>query len=158
MPKVLEKADAEFQGTVLVSNTLNYLQKVTTISGAASEQTLTASDSGTLFLVDASTGAQTFTLPALKSGFNIKIIVTVLSDNDVIITAPGDNMIFSGANFTASSAAGSHLTDTCTTVRMNADTVNAVVGSRVEIYCDGTNYVAIGESSTASDTAFWARS
>ena len=127
-------------------------------AGSSSTVTLTAADSGKVYLVTATDGTQTFTLPALTAGFNIEIIVTVLSDNDVVITAPGDNMIVSCRNFTASGAAEVAVTDTCTNLVMNADTVNAVVGTRVRIFCDGTNYVAIGDSSVQSGTTFWVTS
>ena len=134
-------------------------QKVVTVTGAGSSSTvtLTAADSGKVYLVNAADGTQTFTLPALTSGFNIEVIVTVASDNDILITAPGDNMIVSCRNFTASGAAEVAVTDTCTNLVMNADTV-AVVGTRVRVFCDGTNYVAIGDSSVQSGTAFWVTS
>tara|TARA_Y100000593_G_scaffold81920_1_gene153543 strand:- start:16643 stop:17146 length:504 start_codon:yes stop_codon:yes gene_type:complete len=136
------------------------LEKVVAVTGAGSSSTVTLSsnDSGKVFLVNAADGTQTFTLPALTSGFYIEVIVTVLSDNDVVITAPGDNMIVSCRNFTASGAAAVHVTDTCTNLVMNADTANAVVGARVRVYCDGTNYVAIGDSSVASNSTFWVTS
>ena len=127
-------------------------------AGSASTVTLTSQDSGKVYLVTATDGTQTFTLPALTAGFNIEIIVTTLSDNDVVITAPGDNMIVSCRNFTASGAAEVAVTDTCTNLVMNADTVNAVVGTRVRVFCDGTNYVAIGDSSVQSGTTFWVTS
>ncbi len=127
-------------------------------AGSSSTLTLTAADSGKVFLVKATDGTQTFTLPALTAGFNIEIIVTTLSDNDIEIVAPGDNMIVSCRNFTASGAAEVAITDTCTNLVMNADTVNAVVGTRVRVFCDGTNYIAIGDSSVQSGTTFWVTS
>jgi len=130
-------------------------QKVTKITGAAGSTTLTAADSGKVYFVDNATAAHTFTLPALTSGFHIKIIVTVLSDNDLVVTAPGDNMITSTRQFTASGANESHVTDTYTTVTINADTVNAVVGTRIDIFCDGTNYFLLGDSSIQSNSAAW---
>jgi hypothetical protein len=127
-------------------------------AGSSSTVTLANTDSGKVYLVNTTADTQTFTLPALTAGFHIEIIVTVLSDNDVVITAPGDNMIVSCRNFTASGAAEVAITDTCTNLVMNADTVNAVVGTRVRIFCDGTNYVAIGDSSVQSGTTFWVTS
>ena len=127
-------------------------------AGSSSTVTLTEADSGTVFFVNAADGTQTFTLPALTDGFHMEVIVSVLSDNDIIITAPGDNMIVSCRNFTAGGAAEVAVTDTCTNLIMNADTNNAVVGSRVRIFCDGTNYFAIGDSSVQSGTAFWVTS
>ena len=142
------------------SEILGVKNNCTAVTGAGSSSTvtLTAADSGKVYLVTATDGTQTFTLPALSAGFNIEIIVTTLSDNDVVITAPGDNMIVSCRNFTASGAAEVAVTDTCTNLVMNADTVNAVVGTRVRIFCDGTNYVAIGDSSVQSGTTFWVTS
>ena len=138
------------------SGTLSgHLQVVETIVGAGQTRALTQADSGKLFLITSADGTLTFTLPPLLAGFNCEIIFSVLSDNDVAITAPGDNMIVSAAKFTASGAAGSHVTDTVTTLTINADTVAAVVGTRVRIYCDGTNYVAIAESSTQDNTAMF---
>ena len=150
------KRELQLNGSTVVGS----VQKVEAVVGAGSSstKTLTAQDSGTVYLVNAADGTQTFTLPALTSGFHIEIIVTVLSDNDIVITAPGDNMIVSCRNFTASGAAEVAVTDTCTNLVMNNDTVNAVVGTRVRIFCDGTNYVAIGDSSVQSGTTFWVTS
>ena len=154
-PGTIERVAAQLvnENDNTFSGTLNYIQKVTKITGAAGSTTLTNADSGTVYFVDNTTAAHTFTLPALKAGFHIKIIVTVLSDNDVIVTAPADNMITSTRQFTASGAAESAVTDTYTTVTINADTVNAVVGTRADIFCDGTNYFYLGDSSIQSNTA-----
>ena len=149
------KRDLNLGGSTIASK-----QGAVAVTGAGSSSTvtLTEADSGNVYLVTATDGTQTFTLPALTSGFHCEIIVTVLSDNDIVITAPGDNMIVSCRNFTASGAAEVAVTDTCTNLVMNADTVNAVVGTRVRIFCDGTNYVAIGDSSVQSGTTFWVTS
>lgn len=155
---LVERLEREIQlnGSTLVGS----LNSCVAVVGAGSGSTVTLAntDSGKVYLVNASGGTQTFTLPALTAGFNIEIIVTVLSDEDVVITAPGDNMIVSCRNFTASGAAEVAVTDTCTNLVMNADTVNAVVGTRVRIFCDGTNYIAIGDSSVQSGTTFWVTS
>ena len=145
----------------LGGSTVAAKQSATAVVGAGSSSTVTLDaeeDCGSVYLVTATDGTQTFTLPALTAGFHCEIIVTVLSDNDIVITAPGDNMIVSCRNFTASGAAEVAVTDTCTNLVMNADTVNAVVGTRVRIFCDGTNYVAIGDSSVQSGTTFWVTS
>ncbi len=155
---LMERLQREVQlNGATVVGALNGCEAVTG-AGSASTKTLTSADSGKIYLVDATADTQTFTLPALTAGFHIEIIVTVLSDNDVVITAPGDNMIVSCRNFTASGAAEVAVTDTCTNLVMNADTVNAVVGTRVRIFCDGTNYIAIGDSSVQSGTTFWVTS
>ena len=144
------KRELSLGGSTLVG----LLEQTTSITGAGGSTTLTVADSGTVFLVNAADGTHTFTLPALTDGFNCEIVVTVLSDNDIVITAPGDNMIVSCRSFTGSGAAAQHLTNTFTTLTINADTVNAVVGTRVKIYCDGTNYVAIGSADTQGAQIF----
>lgn len=144
------KRELSLGGSTLVG----LLEQTTAITGAGGSTTLTVADSGTVFLVNAADGTHTFTLPALTDGFNCEIIVTVASDNDIDITAPGDNMIISCRSFSGSGAAQQHLVDTCTTLKINADSVAAPVGTRVKIYCDGTNYVAIGSSDSQGSQIF----
>ena len=147
------KDNAASDSPVLSGSGINFLQKVTNITGAAGATALTHDDSGTLFIVDCQTAAHTFTLPALKAGFNMKIIMAVAAqDNDLVVTAPGDNMItYTKHDDADGDAANKIVTNTFTTVTINADTV-AAVGTRVEIYCDGTNYFYIGTSNTQSDS------
>ena len=155
---LVERLEREIQlnGSTLVG--VKNSCTLVTGGGSASTVTLSAADSGKVYLVDATADTQTFTLPALTAGFHIEVIVSVLSDNDIVITAPGDNMIVSCRNFTAAGAAEVAITDTCTNLVMNADTVNAVVGTRVRVFCNGTNYIAIGDSSVQSGTTFWVTS
>tara|TARA_R100000388_G_scaffold87983_1_gene68116 strand:- start:10 stop:519 length:510 start_codon:yes stop_codon:yes gene_type:complete len=147
-PSLKDNSSAALSGSGI-----NFLQKVTNITGAGGSTTLSHDDSGTLFIVDCQTAAHTFTLPALKAGFNMKIIMAVATqDNDLVVTAPGDNMItYTKHDDADGDAANKIVTDTFTTVTINADTV-AAVGTRVEIYCDGTNYFYIGTSNTQSDS------
>lgn len=59
----------------------------------AAAQTLTAADSGKVFILDAAAGA-TVTLPALEEGLNFKFIVgaAFATTNWVIDSAEGDNI------------------------------------------------------------------
>ena len=134
---------------------------VESITGAATP-TLTMADSGKTYLLTASGGSNTiaFTLPAVEvsAGFHACFIVKATSNKDISWTSGADNMIVSTTEFTNSGAAQSHVTDTCTTLTINADTVNAVVGDKVEIWCDGTNYFIKGFSNTQSNTAIFVAS
>ena len=152
------KDNAASDSPALSGSGINYLQKVTNIVGAGGSTALSHDDSGTLFIITTADGAHTFTLPALKAGFTMSVINTVVSDNDIVVTAPGDNMIASCTQFTASGAAQSVVTDTCTTITLNADTVATAVNTRFDIYCDGTNYIMIGTSDLQSGTALWVAS
>lgn len=124
-----------------------HLQVVETLTGADGTRALTAADSGKVFLVSLASGSQTFTLPALTAGFNCEIIVSVVAGSaarDLVLTAPGDNMIVSCRDFTASGAAQRHLTNTFTTLTVDSSAGDvAPVGTRIRVFCDGTNYVAI---------------
>ena len=145
------KRELSLGGSTLVG----LLKQTTSITAADGSTTLTVADSGTVYLVSLASGSHTFTLPALTDGFNMEAIVTVVagsSARDLIITAPGDNMIVSCRDFTASGAAQVHTTDTFTTLTIQSDDVVVPVGTRVRIYCDGTNYVCIA-SSDAQDSA-----
>tara|TARA_R100000900_G_scaffold137661_1_gene116116 strand:- start:213 stop:683 length:471 start_codon:yes stop_codon:yes gene_type:complete len=132
------------------STIVGHLKKTTTVTGAGGSTTLTAADSGGVFFVSLASGSHTMTLPALTAGFNIEVIVTVVAGSaarDLIITAPGDNMIVSARDFTASGAAQRHTTNTFTTLTFDSSAgAVAPVGSRVRIFCDGTNYVCIADS------------
>jgi|7_EtaG_2_1085326.scaffolds.fasta_scaffold33998_1 hypothetical protein len=132
--------------------------QVSTTTGAATP-TLVMADSGRTYLMDSTDGTIAYTLPAVAGagGFHATFIFKIISDNDVTWTSGADNMIMSCTSFTASGAAQAHTTDTVTTVRYNADTVNSVVGDRLEVYCDGTNYMCVGMANTQG-SAPWATS
>ena len=127
-----------------------HLQVCKSIVAAGGTSTLTAADSGKIFLVSLASGTHTFTLPALTAGFNCEIIVSVIAGStarDLVITAPGDNMIVSCRDFTAAGAAQRHLTNTFTTLTVDASAGELTpVGTRVRIFCDGTNYIALASA------------
>lgn len=152
------KRELSLGGSTLVG----LLKQTTSITAADGATALTVADSGTVFLVSLASGSHTFTLPALTDGFNCEIIVTVVAGSaarDLVITAPGDNMIVSARDFTASGAAQRHTTNTFTTLTFDSS-AGAVtpVGSRVRIYCDGTNYVCIADSDHQDGSTVYAGS
>ena len=130
---------------------------VETVTGAGGTKTLVAGDSGKLFVINAADGTQTFTLPATadSAGWNAKFIFTTgTHDEDVTFTADGDNMIISATAFTGSGNAQSHFTNTHTNLIIDVSNANPVAGDRVEFYCDGTNWYAIGFSN-GQGTSMW---
>ena len=152
------KREIALGGATIVGN----LHKVSTITAADGSTTLTSADSGTVYFVSLAGGSHTFTLPALTSGFNIEVIVTVVAGStarDLTITAPGDNMIISARDFTNAGAAQRHTTDTVTNLVFNACEGDLTpVGSRVRIFCDGTNYVCIADSDNSNGTSIYTTS
>ena len=100
MPKVRERADAEFEGTVTMTKTvqitdssasLTYKKKVdnaTLNTGAAVTTTLTAAQSGTHFNIDG-TGNIVVNMPALSTsnvGLHYSFLVTTAVAGDKTVT------------------------------------------------------------------------
>lgn len=94
----------------------SYRVKTVTATGAVG---VTAAQSGAYFYA---TGAATFTLPALADGLIFTFMN--LTDANMAITSPGDNMIYKN--------------DTVTTVTYS--TANEKLGAMCQVVCNGTNY------------------
>lgn len=104
--------------------------EVETISAA---QTLTAADSGKVFILDAAEGA-TITLPALEEGLQFKFIVgaSFATSNWILDSAEGDNIN------------GTLLVNGAVVAAAAEDQINFVnsaetVGDYVELFCDSGN-------------------
>jgi hypothetical protein len=121
---------------VSVSNDVLRAKGVVEVLSAA--QTLTAADSGKIFIMSAAAG-KTITLPALEAGLNFKFIVgAAFATTDWILdSAEGDNiegvLVVNGASVVAS----------------GEDQVNFVnsaetIGDYVDLHCDGTNWFVYG--------------
>ena len=99
-------------------------------------QTLTAADSGKVFILDAAAGA-TVTLPALEEGLNFKFIVgaAFATSNWVIASAEGDNIngiiADMGSTVAGVPAAGED--------QINFVNSAETVGDFVEFVCDYAN-------------------
>lgn len=99
-------------------------------------QTLTAADSGKVFILDAAAGA-TVTLPALEEGLNFKFIVgaAFATSNWVIASAEGDNIngiiADMGATVAGVPAAGED--------QINFVATAETIGDFVEFVCDSSN-------------------
>jgi|TARA_S200002703_G_scaffold71885_1_gene62318 hypothetical protein len=106
-------------------------------------KTLIGADSGKVFILNA-TGGGTVTLPALKSGANLKFIIgaTEPTTDWIIDSAEGDNidgiLVVNGASVAA----------------IEEDQINfvastAVAGDYIELECDGSNWFVNGVGSAA---------
>lgn len=99
-------------------------------------QTLTAADSGKVFILDAAAGA-TVTLPALKEGIRFRFVVgaAFATTNWVIASAEGDNIngiiADMGATVAGVPAAGED--------QINFVATAETVGDYVELICDFGN-------------------
>jgi hypothetical protein len=102
----------------------SYRVKTVTATGSVS---VNANQSGAYFYA---TGAATFTLPALADGLIFTFMN--LTNADMAITSPGDNMIYNN--------------DTFTTVTFN--TANEKKGAMCQVVCNGTNYYLLDMSSS----------
>lgn len=99
--------------------------KIKNISASA---TLTAADSGTVFLVVGATAAVAITLPVISTGpFWFKIINC--SDQDLTVSSQTADTLITFNDLTADSVAFS--------------TSSEKIGGTVEVYCDGVSIVAL---------------
>lgn len=116
--------------TYTSNDTLRARAEVETITGA---QTLTAADSGKVFILDAAAGA-TVTLPALAAGLNFKFFVgaAFATTNWVVASSEGDNItgniIVNGAAVPAAAEDQINFVNTAETV-----------GDFIELYADNGN-------------------
>ena len=116
----------------------------------AAAQTLTAADSGKVFILDAAAGA-TVTLPSLEAGLNFKFIVgAAFATTDwVIDSAEGDNIT---GNLIVNGAAVPAAAEDQINFVASAETV----GDYIELICDSGNsqWIVMGVgNSTGSITA-----
>lgn len=110
--------------------------------------TLTPADSGKVIFLNAA-GGGTVTLPVLKAGGNLKVIVgeTAPTTNWVIDSAEGDNIY--GVLTVAGAAVAAVAED-----QINFAASTAVSGDFIELMCDGTNWYVHGVgAATGSITA-----
>ena len=143
MPKVLEKADAEFEGTVKISNTLNYRSPVTSITD--STKTVTVAESGTIFTLNRAAGI-TVTLPAAQAGlryefhvgttFTGTMTINAASASDtlqgLVLIGPVDSQVATNAGattFIAGPAAADHQ------IVADADTKGRLLGGHITYTC-----------------------
>ena len=113
----------------------------------AAAKTLTQSDSGKVFILNAAAGAA-ITLPALKSGFNAKFITgAAFATTDWTIVAP--SAIGQGGAI-VNSVFLPAANETTITLVATAETV----GDYLEITCDGTNYYINGLGAAAGAITF----
>ncbi len=131
-----------------VSNDVTRInQKMGEITAAT---TLTAADSGTIFIIPAATAGAQISLPALASRLNFKFIIngafattdwTIVSSTDVI----EGTAIVKGAEILGTS-------ENTISFVASAETV----GDFVELSCDGTNWFAYGVAGATGGLTFTA--
>lgn len=121
------------------------------VSTLTTGTTLTAADSGKVFLLVQAAGARTATLPAPSSGLNFKFILKTAAAQDWTIVQAADTDDFLGTiidgNGTADTATGTN-----TLIKFVGGT--AVPGDQVELVCDGTNWYTRGTCSAAAGVVF----
>ena len=108
-----------------------------TIEAKAADYTLTAGDMGKIFTNRGATGTITFTLPDASGTYNGAhvTILPIVAQKTTVATATADVLI------TAGDAAADSVTQ-------NA----AAIGGMIELFCDGTSWIAVPLGNTAGGT------
>lgn len=162
MPKVIindSKGLVQESGSgVEISSSMNlkgvaelYGQK-RNVSTLATGTTLTAADSGKVFLLVQAGANRTATLPAAASGLTFKFIVKTASTNKWEIVQAAASEDFVGSVVAADGAAGDTAASTDTLVRFVGGT--AVAGDEIELECDGTVWYIRGSGSATGGVVF----
>ena len=123
------------------------------VESVSSDKTIGAAETGEIYFVDASAGSVTLTLPAVKAGAYIKVILSATNGGSTTCTiqASPDTINIRGTiiNLAADLAdgtgdAGANLDDKV------VFPANCAMGSWVELVCDGSAWFACGMYSGAA--------
>ena len=108
-----------------------------TIEAKAANYTLTSDDMGKIFTNRGASGEVTFTLPDASSAFSGAhvTILPIAAQKTTITTATADVLI------TAGDAEADSVTQN-----------SAAIGGIIELFCDGTNWIAVPLGNTAGGT------
>ena len=157
MPKHLQKADAEFEGAVIIKNTLTYLNKTETLSSvgtyAAPTKTCNSSDSGTVFFIDMSTVNIVLQLPTAEAGWNCRIIMATASDNEAtkdFALTTGSDSVDIGGHIRQGGNSVIEITNATSCVAFDGGDGAVTVGDYLDVYCDGTDFYVVGTTVTAA--------
>jgi len=122
------------------------------VSTLATGTTLTAADSGKVFLLVQTGANRTATLPAVASGLTFKFIVKTASTNKWEIVQAAGTEDFVGSVVAADGDAGDSATGTDTLVRFVGNT--AAAGDQIELECDGTVWYIRGSCAVTGGIVF----
>ena len=128
------------------------LLRVETVSA---DKTIASAESGELYFLDGSSeGNFTVTLPAAKAGAYLTFVLAAAShgNTEILVTAPSGQIRGSVEHQAAGSGTRTKQAIAASSVGF-ADA--SILGSRLELVCDGTNWLILrGEGSAAWVTAF----
>ncbi len=114
---------------------------------------LTSADSGKTIWLNAATEFA-LELPAVAAGLNFKFIVKAApSGASYTVVTPGPAEIIVGKVFSAAGDAGD-VENTAGATTITFVNGQAVMGDRVDLECDGTNWYAVGFASVAAGITF----
>lgn len=101
-----------------------------------------SSESGSTFMVNASSGSVAILLPTPVSGLRYKFVVTDTGTNDITITSTSDGSAASNISYANLVVAGDtySVTSAADVLTLGNGTNNHTVGDWVECFCDGTNW------------------
>lgn len=139
----------EISSAVTLAGTLAAQRRV--VSTLTTGTTLTAADSGKVFLLIQAGTARTATLPAPVSGLNFRFVLKTASTANwsIVQAAAADDFVGTVVDGAGSSDTA---TSTDTLVRFVGGT--AVAGDEVELVCDGTNWYTRGSCDAAGGVIF----
>jgi hypothetical protein len=143
---VVINSNVSFGGTSTLSG-----QK-SSVSLCDSGQTLTAADSGKVFLLMQAVGARTVTLPSVSTGMTFRFILDTAAAGNWSIVQASATQDFYGSIVAADGGAGDTAITTDTLVRFVGGT--AVAGDQLELVCSDSKWFIRGHCSVAGGIVF----
>ena len=131
------------------------LLRVETVSA---DKTIASAESGELYFLDGSSaGNITVTLPAAKAGAYLTFVLVAASNaaTEILITAPSGQIRGTVEHQAAGVTGAQERTKQAIAASSVGFADASILGSRLELVCDGTNWLILrGEGSAAWVTAF----
>jgi hypothetical protein len=125
-------------------------QKVATL---ATGTTLTASNSGTTYLLVQTAGALTATLPSAAAGLSFRFVLKTAAAGNFTVSQAGSGEDFVGRFSSADTTAGASAASSGNTaIQFMGGT--AVAGDWIDIWSDGTNWYCSGTGDTQNGIKF----
>lgn len=137
--------DYTFSGAVSFTGAMNGVRKSVTTT-TASAITVTAAQSGEVFLATASSGTQTFTLPAPAEGL-IYTFIAGHADGEILIDPNGTESITATAFAAVGADADTAIVAVTSGTGIKNTAASNAVGDSITLVSDGTSWYGVGIAS-----------
>lgn len=113
-------------------------QPVVSLAATTAAQTISASQSGSLFVLPQCTVATTITLPAATAGFNCRVVLSAVPDGTHTVTFAGPATHLSGAHIGVAAGLVATAAAGVSNLILGATAANCKIGDYIDFFSDGS--------------------